>query len=222
MAQECDTKLLVESDFSETQYFLNDSIVGYGKKMEIDVNPGIHILLVLENSDRWNAKSYTDTIIIVKCEKLKLFYQIRSTILLNTEPPDAEVIINNSVEGRTPLILNNNYENLLIRKKGYSEKKIKLSGLRAGDIIHLDYIGVDNDKSFFQKDIFKILMGSIIVLGGTSAYFKIRADDKFEEYQVTGEGELLDKTRKYDLISGIIFGALQINFGILIYHFLVE
>lgn len=221
-AQECDTKLMVESDFSETYYYLNDTLVGSGIKLEIIVTPGIHILYVMENSDRWDSKAFTDTIVIKACETLKLSYKLRSDFLLRTEPDDVEVISNGSLSGRTPLLLAYDSENILLRKKGFADKKIKLSDFKTADVINLDYIESTTDKSFFQKDIFKILMGSIIVLGGTSAYFKIQADEKFEEYEVTGEGKLLDETRKYDLVSGIIFSALQINFGILIYHFLVE
>ena len=38
-AQECDTKLIVESDFSETYYYLNDTLVGTGSRIEINVTP---------------------------------------------------------------------------------------------------------------------------------------------------------------------------------------
>ena len=78
------------------------------------------------------------------------------------------------------------------------------------------------EESFFEKDIFKVLTAGIVVLGGATAYFKIKADNKFEEFEFSGNGKLLDETRKYDLISGITFTALQINFGLLLYYFLIE
>ena len=45
---------------------------------------------------------------------------------------------------------------------------------------------------------------------------------KFDEYQIVGDPALLDQTDKYDLISGITFTALQINFGLIIYLFLTD
>ena len=88
--------------------------------------------------------------------------------------------------------------------------------------MRLEEAGIQNGKSFYEKGLFKYLIGGLVVLGGTTAYFKLEADKKFEEYQLTGSNNLLDETRRYDLISGITFGALQINFGILLYYFLSE
>jgi hypothetical protein len=65
-------------------------------------------------------------------------------------------------------------------------------------------------------------VSSIVVLGGITAYYKIKADKRFDDYQATGDGALLNETRKYDLISGISFAALQVNFGFLIYYFLKD
>ena len=86
----------------------------------------------------------------------------------------------------------------------------------------MNYHAPGEEKNFFETDIFKILTAGIIVLGATTAYFKLEADAKYEEYQYSGNSELLDDIRKYDLISAITFTALQINFGLLLYFFLSE
>jgi hypothetical protein len=39
---------------------------------------------------------------------------------------------------------------------------------------------------------------------------------------MTGNDDYLRQTRRYDLISGITFGAVQVNFGLLLYYFLKE
>ena len=88
--------------------------------------------------------------------------------------------------------------------------------------IDLKYTGENNGKKFYEKDIFKVLIAGIVVLGGSTAYFKLKADNRYETYQATGEQSYLDQTNKFDLISGISMGALQINFGILIYYFLTD
>ncbi len=221
-AQDCVTKLIVSSDYVDTHYYLNDSLVGKGNTLDVQTEPGKYILVVMENSDRWNAKTIVDTIELIRCETKRLNYKLRSEILIRTEPSDSEVFSNGKYYGRTPVTLSLSNGNISLRKKGFAEKEIQTGKFSSDDIIKLDYIGNANELSFFQKDIFKILMGSIVILGGTSAYFKMQADDKFDEYQITGSGEALDQTRKYDLISGILFGAVQINFGVLIYYFLVE
>ncbi|RJP66586.1 MAG: PEGA domain-containing protein [Ignavibacteriales bacterium] len=80
----------------------------------------------------------------------------------------------------------------------------------------------NNNNSFLNSTLFKALIGTAVIFGGTSAYYKHLADENFDEYNLSGNKSYLDKTHKYDLISGLAFGALQINFGILIYYFLTE
>jgi len=80
----------------------------------------------------------------------------------------------------------------------------------------------NNNNSFLNSTLFKALIGTAVIFGGTSAYYKHLADENFDEYSLSGNKSYLDKTHKYDLISGLAFGALQINFGILIYYFLTE
>lgn len=79
-----------------------------------------------------------------------------------------------------------------------------------------------NGENFFTSTTFKILIGSAAVLGGISAYFKIKADKKYDEYLNTKNQSTLDEVDRLDLISGISFGLLQINFGYLIYKFLAD
>jgi len=142
--------------------------------------------------------------------------------LLNSSPQDAYVFYKDSLIGNTPLFIQTGFRNLTLRKHGYDDISILSDNLTPGKIIMMNYNGQEKEKTFFQKDIFKILTAGIIVLGGTTAYFKLKADNKFEEYEFTGNSKLLDDTRKYDLISGISMAALQINFGLLLYYFLIE
>ena len=79
-----------------------------------------------------------------------------------------------------------------------------------------------NGENFFTSSTFKILIGSAAVLGGVAAYFKIKADKKYDDYLSTKNQSTLDEVDRLDLVSGISFGLLQINFGYLIYKFLTD
>ena len=79
-----------------------------------------------------------------------------------------------------------------------------------------------NGENFFTSTTFKILIGSAAVLGGISAYFKIKADKKYDDYLNTKNQSTIEEVDRLDLISGISFGLLQINFGYLIYKFLTD
>lgn len=77
-------------------------------------------------------------------------------------------------------------------------------------------------ESFFSFGTFKILLGSAAVFGGIAAYFKIKADRKYDDYLLSQNQSSLDEVNRLDLYSGISFGLLQINFGYLIYKFLTD
>lgn len=77
-------------------------------------------------------------------------------------------------------------------------------------------------ENFTSSYLFKGLITGVVALGATAAYFKIKADERFDQYNLTKDKTYLDETRKFDWISGISFSALQINLGFLIYYFLIE
>ena len=142
--------------------------------------------------------------------------------LLNSSPQDAQVYFNDSLVGKSPLFIKTNFRKLTLRKSGYDDLEISSEEIRTGKIFFMNYQVPEEEKNFFEKDIFKILTAGIVILGATTAYFKLEADKKYDEYQFTGDSELLDDIRKYDRISAITFTALQINFGLLLYFFLTD
>ena len=143
-------------------------------------------------------------------------------ILIDSNPQDAYVFHNDSLVGSTPLFIPSEFQNLTLKKLGYENYSFKLNNNSNTEKISLKFNGFQKEESFFENDIFKILTAGILVFGGTTAYFKLKADKNFDEYEFSGDSKFLDETRKYDLISGITFGALQINFGLLLYYFLTE
>jgi hypothetical protein len=80
----------------------------------------------------------------------------------------------------------------------------------------------EKEPNFIDTDLFLITVGSAIVFGATAAYFKLESDSAYEEYLLTDDKKLLDRTDRYDLYSGLALGALEINFGFLIYKFLTD
>ncbi|MCK9280335.1 MAG: hypothetical protein M0P71_06935 [Melioribacteraceae bacterium] len=78
----------------------------------------------------------------------------------------------------------------------------------------------ENNDKFFNSTLSKILVGSAVVLGGVSAYFKLKADKEFENHSNNNNYESNYNT--YDTISGVSLGLLQVNIGILIYYFLSD
>ncbi len=124
--------------------------------------------------------------------------------------------------GFTPLLIHVDLEKLHLEKPGYLGKEVLPDEIYSSQKITLDYTGVEKKESFFEGTLFKVLLGSAVLLGASTAYFKLEADKKFDEYLITGDKKLLDQTNRFDVISGVTFVAMQINFGFIMYLFLTD
>lgn len=218
-SQDCRAPLNILTDNKNSNIYLNNKLIGK-REINIDLEMGEYFIHISGPEKRWAAKNINDTIIINSCDSVKLNYSL-NTVYLKTDPPDAYVFQNNILIGHTPLFISKNYGRIVLSKPGYNSEAVSLNDLNESTI-NLKFTGEENGRRFYEKSIFKILVAGIVALGGATAYFKLRADDKFEKYQSNGDQNLLDQTKKYDLISGITMGALQINFGVLIYYFLTD
>ncbi|MGH2575989.1 MAG: PEGA domain-containing protein [Ignavibacteria bacterium] len=163
---------------------------------------------------------------------------------INSVPQNAAVYINDSLAGHTPLRfitkLNQGLKaGRLIKTKleGYKDyiytvqssdsiinKTFFLSPLRR--LKQREELVAENKGSFFKKKrkVIPIVIVSGITAGSAimSYYFKTLANDKYSEYLNTGDPALLDKTKKYDLYSGISLGVFQIGIVSVIYFLFVD
>jgi hypothetical protein len=217
--QNCEANLIVKTDEGKSVIKLNNKILGYGN-IETKIDTGKYILYVHEPFDKWDSKYFIDTLNVSNCNDIKFTYNFNSAVYLKTNPQDAYVYSRDSLLGNTPLFVPVKYDRIELSRPGYQSKVIRLNQLNNNNLINLKYTGENITKNFYEKDIFKILVGTMVLLGGTTAYFKLKADNRYDSYLSTENQAYLDQTKKYDTISGITMTALQINFGILIYYFL--
>ncbi len=221
-AQECKDTLKVITDLDSAVIYIGGKPEGKGT-LQTELTKGEYKITAAEPAGIWDARKFTDTVIFRGCgESRTLKFLFNSSVYLQTEPQDAFVYTRDTLLGSTPLFVPSFEKILKLEKEGYKTKSVSLASLPPANTVNLDFTGKPNGKSFFERGIFKILVGSLVVLGGTTAYFKLKADDRFSQYESTGTQSYLDQTRKYDLISGITMGALEINFGILIYYFMTD
>ncbi len=219
-SQDCKSKVTIKTNENSALIFINNNFAGRGNVVTA-LGKGDYLISAKEPSSLWDAKEITDSLKIIDCGETKIVtLNFNKGLFLQTDPQDASVYSKDSLVGFTPLFVPTYSAGLELKKPGYENETLNSNNLSSGKIIKLNYIGLPNSKSFFKSDLFKILLGGIITLGSATAYFKLKADDKFSLYQDTGNGDYLTQTRKYDVISGITMGALEINFGVLLYYFL--
>lgn len=144
-----------------------------------------------------------------------------SVLTIVTIPDDAAIYADSLLLGYSPLKMPL-LDNITIRKKGFEPKIVNLNGKIGKQEILLQQLPSAGGELFFETNTFQLVSAAIILFGGTAAYLKIQADKNFDMYQATGVNSYLDKTKSYDIYSGIAFGVMQVNFGYLVYKFLVS
>ncbi len=221
-SQECKSLVSINTNDPEAIIYIDNEFKGAGF-IEIFLHEGSYEMRISRAKNQWGSTDFVQTIDVVDCNiNSEINVTLAEEVFLRTIPEDVNVFAGDSLIGHTPLWLAPGNGMLSLRKKQFEDMEINAGNISSNKIYELLYTGNDKEKSFVQTDIFKILIGSIVALGAATAYFKIKADKKFENYRFTRDQKYLDETRKLDLISGITFGALQINFGALIYFFLAE
>ena len=222
IAQDCKTIVNIKvMNNDNALIFINDSYIENGST-EQNLSKGEYVVRVKEPGMKWNAKTIVDTINITNCENINLSYNFEEDVLLKSDPSDTYVYTDEYYLGNTPLLIPKSFEEITLEKFDYRSKNISLNNLNKMNPIKLDYLGELQKERFVDSPWFKVMIGTAVALGATAAYYKIQADNKFEEYEETKKQSLLDDTKSYDDISGVAFGVLQVNFAALIYLLLTH
>lgn len=218
----CLAEVTIECDVPNVILSFNGNEFEQSNQFILQLKKGMYKIILMENSDRFNAKTIIDTIYVDDCDKKYFKYIFNEEVFLDSKPQDAKIISGDSLLGYTPLFINKDFSSILISKDGFEPFSISSGQLKKNNTFDLKFIGKSKQESFFESLQFKIIIGAAALLGGVTAYYKLLADDNFDDYKFTGNQESLDLTKKYDLISGISFGLLQINFGYLLYNVFAE
>jgi len=160
--QDCEVHLTIISDIENVNLFIDDSLAGSGKNINVTLSKGRHKIVALENSDRWDAKTFIDSLNITDCKDITLQYKFKNKVLLNTEPQDVYVFSNDSLIGHTPLLIPMELNNIRLEKNGFESKIISYSDFGINDPVKLNFTGEYDDGNFFDKTLFKILIGTMV------------------------------------------------------------
>lgn len=220
-SQDCKARIHIITNEKSDSIFVNNKSIGAGSA-EVLLEPGTYHLRIEEPHNVWDWKIIRDTLKIKNCDNITLNYNFKNSIYLKSLPEDAGVYTEDSLLGYTPIRILDRNQKMLLEKPGYKNKILTPIELNENIPVKLNFTGMQKSQSFYEKDIFKYLLGGIIVLGGTTAYFKLKADNKYDQYLSTGDIKYWDKTKTFDIISSVTMGALQVNFAALIYLFLTD
>lgn len=217
----CKVKLTVNVNKNDAVVFLNGDEIGKGN-ISIEIERGKHELVIMQSAERWGSEVITDSIEVNNCDKpINLDYTFKQTTIVNSLP-DAALFKGDSLLGYTPIQIPLTFRNLTLQKNNYRNETIQLKETSIQPKANLNYVGNGKQGAFIESTLFKVLIGSAVAFGAAAAYLKLEADKKFDKYIETRDTDYLDQTDTLDLFSGLALGALEINFGALLYFFLTE
>jgi len=172
-------------------------------------------------------------------DSLKINYS-----LINSIPQNAPVYFNGGYIGNTPYRFmfgsadSVNGIDVIVKMKGYIDFSFRVvkEDLPLNKTVNLiatgknpalrDKLVIEKKSSLFKspRKVVPIVLSSLVAGGGAilGYVFKTQANDYYDEYVNTGDRSKLDKTKKYDLYSGLSLAAFQIGFTCLIYFLLIK
>jgi hypothetical protein len=219
-SQDCEVAVNIFSGSPNHAVLIDNELAGKG-----DINAilklGIYEIKILENKLGWNTRTIIDTINISECnESYDFSYGFEDRVKLTTLPSDTYIFHSDTLLGHAPMYLPVNISELTISRSYYLPRVVESNLISSNQPIKLEFVGKESKEHFVETKWFKILIGSAVALGVTSAYLKIQADQTYDQYLQKRDKELLIKTERLDQASAVTFGLLQVNFGILIYNFI--
>ena len=206
-AQEKKSNLIIHSPIENSSVFIDGKFAGTDSA-KLFLERGNYLLMIKENGRGWNSVLFRDSI-FMRGGSEQIVINYGAVDLAEVASSAGVFSLMNAGSEKSKSV--SSIRNLADLSATYDyNKPVKLNFETA------------KEKRFIESTTFKLLIGSAISLGAAAAYFKIKADDNYDKYQSNLDRSFLDETEKYDLYSGIAFGALQVNFGALLYHFLKE
>ncbi len=223
--------LSVHSRTSAVKVFIDAILVGVTPLEDVMLDTGTHILRFVHSDEpNWLMPSIIETIMVHTSENIErtahfpLVYHITST------PYGADVCYNDSLVGQTPFILTTLSAQGLVAltKEGYDRVELPLP--LDGGIVHsfLQLQSYNSVSPLAERREVKnltpvyITSGTAVLGGAVAAYFKIKADNYYNDYRNTGNQAALDRVKRFDTISGVALVTSEVSLFLLSYFLLSQ
>lgn len=141
-------------------------------------------------------------------------FPLQRQTLLNSLPGDAFVRVGDSLQGKTPLVLNFSGQLLVsLSKTGFTRQEILLDGSQRQVLIRLEAssAALDKTNNFWRKHRRPLLLVATVSSNWLAFYLKRQADQAYDTY--LRSGKINDMNREYEL-SQTLDGVSNVFLGI--------
>jgi hypothetical protein len=154
--------------------------------------------------------------------------QSEKIFFINSIPYNAELYFNNIIIGLTPVrVYSDSLSNkeLTLKRAGYFDSTFILKQnnllIELRPVKNKEELVKTNFHRYFKKQKNFTVIGSITLFSlgsGISSYLlKNKANDYYNEYVNTLNRDFLDKSKRYDLYSGVTLALMQAGLAYVVY-----
>lgn len=222
----------IDSDPPGAIVWLDGDSVGITPLTLNSVQPGRHHLrLLAPDLANWLNDPVDDTIEVATSGVRSLRYQLPSRALILTSPPEAQVFVNDTLVGTTPIVLEKTPSRFTLRKPGYADTTLDGTQTGRGRVsVRLQRTWTQSEEASIFKDseertspLRLYLTGATTVIAGAvSAYYKVKADNLYSRYAQTGDPAQLAEVNRLDTAAGVALALTQVSLGLFTYFLLSE
>ncbi|MBI5471492.1 MAG: PEGA domain-containing protein [Ignavibacteriae bacterium] len=225
------TAVIIETNVEGARVFWDGDSVGV-TPLTINVEPGRHFVRIIPpDVQNWLSDIVEDSIEVEPQTHRSLTYNLNPKVLLLSTPSGAQVLAGDSVIGVTPLVVSTSRPSVRLKLQGFEEDSLEIANTDQRIIsTHLkktwneDAEDISLNASDERRSPLRIYMAgaATLIAGSAAAYFKVKADNTYSDYQQTGDPGMLSKTDRLDAAAGIALAATQLSLGLFTYFILTE
>ncbi len=209
--------------------------LAYGKAdgSAVPVQPGSHLVEVLPPiADSWLYTRPSTVVEVSQDDTVHVVLNFKVVYQIETQPFGADIFLlsrdGDIYLGKTPIVLRRENPldaDLLFKREGFVAKRMtppqKLVNTMRVALQPVNASNLETKRHLWapprpRRNWINYGAAAVAVASGVvAAHYKMKADDLFEEYELTGNPELRPEIRRYDTYSAVAVGTMQVGVGVL-------
>lgn len=232
-------RLIIEADTDSALVFIDSVRTGRTPLACDSLEPRRYVVRVAHpDLGSWLGITATDTVDVQGGETHVIRFTVRPLVHILTHPSGADLYIDDSLAGATPVLVRTNRfrpgSMLKLAKEGYTSATMPASAI-TGTVLNVPLASawqpyppdgaahLSGEVAWNSRKVGLYVSGGAAVLTGiAAAYFKIAADERQASFLETGNPAFLSERRKLDTWAGVSFALTQIGLAIFSYLLISE